>query len=715
MMHNVKYPLTKGVQIRLVAAAFIVSGFFVLIMGGAPLARATNESPIDGPGSTTLTDPAIGSTVSGTVPVTGSTDPTLFSFFDVFVCPSELSFNGSDPEPVVAGCTLLNSSNNPVADGTLATWNTNQFPDSFFDVFVQVHLSTEEGDRIVDWHGHRTVRVLNPPVTTKTYGEPNEAALIKKVPACNDDGHVSVNGHLIATSTTITLTASDNGDLSGTFYSVLVPVGCEQGDIVEWAGLSDHNLYEDSRTCSLAVDNPETEELETQECVATFWQLKDEIMDGEEVLEYESPFVIDQESTHKICFFSEDQAGNTEALQCQVAFVDNNQPDAQATVDHTIVDIENYQGGGGNLYFADPKCTQIIVETNDTHGTDDVDVGTEQVLQAMFTNLTPDSQGALDEYFSDPMHNPSLANGMVEQVDADTYRYWFCPGKHIYHLYSMNVLSWNNFGKFLSEDLVLGEFGIPITVTDSIGRSSQDTVDLTIVDLTVPLDAGWNLRSTPLALEGDRFWDSSGNDAVLRWDSQAQAWEVVTDNTINPLDALYFHATTTNEIGYIFERDITAPPVRNLDEQWNLVGMAIPLNDYWQQPYSCDSPFDQDSYDSDGEYGDYYAGSCNLTYLYTSDSMNTREVFLPVVYDAQGNSGVSAVISPQENLSYSDEWGNWYFYQYADVWIPRITSGGADPSNSGFDMINFGGYWAFMQNDALWPGFTTTPLNIYGD
>lgn len=562
------------------------------------------------------------------------------------------------------------------------------------------------------------------PVTEKIYSAPNASGIFR-VPGCNRD--VLVNVHFISTATTITLSAADPGEnasgVNGTFFFVLVPLGCEEEEgLTEYVGATDHNIYESSQRCQVAADNLSTNETETQECFETFWQFKEELLGENETfpLRYTGPFVIPQESVHKICFYSLDNAGNQEELKCQAAVVDDNAPKIHsAEVDHEIVDLETYSGGDGDLYFADPKCTMVIVNASDTHEIDDVQIGIGDVLRSMYANLNPDNARALEKYYEDEMHNMPAAD-----LGADgLYRHWFCPAKHIYHLYSQYydvvndssaVLSYDNFTKFLMEDLVLGEFELPVLVNDTTGKEANASVNITIADLTVPLELGWNLRSTPIKLEGAKFWATDSIDAVLTWDSVSQSWELVTDNSITPMTALYMHSKARTQIGYIFERDLTSPPGRVLHEGWNLVGMALPLSDYWTTPYYCDNPFDEDSYDEDGEYGDYYAGYCYLTYLSTEDK-NTREAFLPVIYDAEGKRALKVVISLQQSLTYGNEWASWYFYQYPNEYVPRITSGGADPTNSGFSMINFGGYWAFMQNDAFLPGFTTTPLPLYPD
>jgi hypothetical protein len=533
-----------------------------------------------------------------------------------------------------------------------------------------------------------------PPVTAKTYGDPNAPGLFD-VPSCA--GTVSVNVHFITSGTTITLAATDEEGGSGVnsvWYTVLVPAQCEQGDEVEYVGLGDFNIYENLEQCQLATDNPETEELETQECAATWWNF-DEVFLGpldetsEGFIQYQEPFVIPQESVHKICYFSEDNAGNQEFPHCQVAVVDDNPPTVSARVDHLIIDLEYFEGQIG--YFNDPKCAFFEISASDTHGIDTVQVNVQGALLSMFypqvTGLPTFSEQAWESYLAQEMHSMPSASF---DSQAGLYKYQFCAGEHVYHLYDMGIISWDDLRTLVSGELVLGELEFPVLATDKAGRESQTTANLTIVDLTVPLEQGWNLRSTPIRLEGNKFWPLASVDAVLRWDSQLQSWQLVTDNSISPLDALYMHATERNQIGYIFERDLTSPPVRQLHEGWNLVGPANLLYDSLQ-------------------------GGSYLTYLW-DQSTYIGQAFGALVHDSDGNRALEAVISPQQYLSYSDNWGSWNFNQDPFVWIPQVTQQNTDPSNYWDQTVrNFAGYWIFMQNPDMLPGFTTTPLPLNSD
>lgn len=384
-----------------------------------------------------------------------------------------------------------------------------------------------------------------------------------------------------------------------------------------------------------------------------------------------------------------DSEGNPISNELTVATV--NVTDAlslEVTVAPKKIDLENYQGGQNN-YFNDPKCTTISYEASDTHSFT-VTINVNEVLLEMFANIVDmPSFNATSwaEYLADPMHN------YLQEVPSGSFEggLEFCPGEHIWHLSpdEFDVIDSDDFLSFISEKLVLGEFDFVVTATDVSDETREETVTVLIADLTVPLEAGWNLRSTPIALEGDIFFPSDSVDVVLRWDSGNQEWELVTDNHLEPLDALYIHATGTNQLGYVFERDLTSPPVRLMQEGWNLAGMALPLQDYW-------SWYDNYSYLNDN-YSPIGPGALN-----------------PLVFDGNSNQALEMVVSPSQSLSYGNDWGSWYFNQYPFVWIPVLD--GNEIENGYAEYVqNFGGYWLFMQNPDSLPGQTTTPLPLNWD
>lgn len=112
---------------------------------------------------------------------------------------------------------------------------------SQFNLFEDSFTINEEGCHTIEFYStdklgnkeefksqNHTVLENIPPITTKTYGEPNREAQIK-VPSC--DGDVLVNAHFITTNTTVTLDAVDNEGGSGvanTSYEIKIPVECRQ-------------------------------------------------------------------------------------------------------------------------------------------------------------------------------------------------------------------------------------------------------------------------------------------------------------------------------------------------------------------------------------------------------------------------------------------------------------------------------------------------------
>ncbi|MBI2584071.1 MAG: hypothetical protein HYW25_05360 [Candidatus Aenigmarchaeota archaeon] len=398
-------------------------------------------------------------------------------------------------------------------------------------------------------------------------------------------------------------------------------------------------------------------------------------------------------------------------------------------VEHELIDTEYYQSGGGNggyKYFDDPKCTLISIEASDDReerpGGLLVLTNVGSVLEQMFADIggfNPDAE-AWAEYLAMDMHATPVAefNG-----DTGFYEYEFCAGEHIYHLYDNSVLEWNDLQRFISEGLVLGQFAMPVSVFDEADNHGESSAIITIVDLTVPVQPGWNLRATPLSLDGDRFWPTDAIDAVLSWNAETQSWELVTDDRHVPLEALYFHATGNSHYGIIFDRDLTAPAAKELNEGWNLAGVALEMTDeisWCIRYYGWEGCRDY--------YGDSYL---YLTDLYSNDAC-VGEVFDAVAYDSNGNRAVEVVVAPREYLSFSDEDDNsWQFQQNGWVWVPIIQETGASPVNQcttkeefidegGYDYTggsawvqNFGGYWVFMDNADTLPGFTTTPLPFY--
>ncbi|MBI4361111.1 hypothetical protein HY572_05055 [Candidatus Micrarchaeota archaeon] len=382
--------------------------------------------------------------------------------------------------------------------------------------------------------------------------------------------------------------------------------------------------------------------------------------------------------------------------------VDNEAPTIEsAELDHSFLDLEDY--GADGAYFYDPKCTYINIETFDEEsGINSVTLNLSTVLNAMFARISD------VESFNEEQWQSYLANYEIREFyggDRDPqYSFWYCPLTDISGLLDYEVISYDDMGFFLSQKIALGEFELPVTVADREGNQAETSLTVTITDLTVPLEQGWTLRSSPIALEQDQVFMAESVDAVLSFDSASQAWQLVTDGSMEPLEGYYFHSTARNQLGLVIDRGVTSPPSKPLAEGWSLVGPTLELSDYWEYPeeYYCEE--------------EYSPGNCRLSYIYVQGNTCIGQTFNPVVYDASGNRALELVVSPQQYLSYSTDWGSWYFSQNGFSWIPNIEESGASPDNSCEQSVyNFGGYWTFLQNDDTLPGQTTTPLFVGQD
>ncbi|MBI2451909.1 hypothetical protein HYV50_02400 [Candidatus Pacearchaeota archaeon] len=201
-------------------------------------------------------------------------------------------------------------------DETDSEFDINFREDSTHQLIIQ--CEDELGNMIED---NETFLVdSTPPETTKTYGEQNIPTVFLLY------GEISVNAHYINSNTSITLTAKDNkSGVDETFYSIEILCDFsfeseEDCDQIEWVGTYDRNIYHDEKECL------EFNTLGT--CIPTAWSFKRELGFNPQnpFAIYTNPFVIPQESVHKICFFSVDKIGNKEEIHCQVAIVDNTAP-----------------------------------------------------------------------------------------------------------------------------------------------------------------------------------------------------------------------------------------------------------------------------------------------------------------------------------------------------------------------------------------------------
>ena len=61
-------------------------------------------------------------------------------------------------------------------------------------------------------------------------------------------------------------------------------------------------------------------------------------------------------------------------------------------------------------------------------------------------------------------------------------------------------------------------------------------------------------------------------DAILKYDVDTQAWVVVTDTLLEPLEGVYIHMLDKERMGMSWGQ--TSAPARTLRQGWNLIGLA---------------------------------------------------------------------------------------------------------------------------------------------
>jgi hypothetical protein len=261
---------------------------------------------------------------------------------------------------------------------------------------------------------------------------------------------------------------------------------------------------------------------------------------------------------------------------------------------------------------------------------------------------------------------------------------------------------------FLLQKIELGDFVIPVTVYNCSGNNVTTEIELTIVDVMIPLTEEWNLRSVPSALkyntwkEVTELGDGLDFDKAYRYDIEENpdtGWIVVSeDYKVEPLEAFYIHMANPDQIGIIMLRDLSAPPTRNLVKGWNLVGMALPQ----------------------------------------FTEMPVEEALVSIEVTADGNRGYNQILSVDQRASYDkifedipccveEHEGNLVDYddcgdsprrcrlQLHNGFIQEPWVYTASNPDGGGTVDNCGGYWIFMENNDTIAGFTGTPswFNVY--
>jgi len=187
----------------------------------------------------------------------------------------------------------------------------------------------------------------------------------------------------------------------------------------------------------------------------------------------------------------------------------------------------------------------------------------------------------------------------------------------------------------------------------------------------VNVSAGWNIISTPIALDpGADTWgeyvalgdglDVHATSPAYYFDGQTKAWVALTSSyALRPCDAIYARMASADIAPVLYSPNLSVPS-KQLRSGWNLVGLA------------------------------YTAGV----------GLKANEALVSVAEVTGGLTGYKLVVSPSVNQA------------------PWIYTGGAiaDWNGEGQSpdgwMLRTNGYWVFMLNDGTLGGFTFTPVSL---
>jgi len=225
-------------------------------------------------------------------------------------------------------------------------------------------------------------------------------------------------------------------------------------------------------------------------------------------------------------------------------------------------------------------------------------------------------------------------------------------------------------------------------------RDFQTVLDDNIAYFGYPmvmLNTGWNIISTPIALDPVVEWEDSGSIArtgVQTWDDYVALGDglaIDTDATtyyfdgdtqeyeqvlgtyrLKPCDAIYVKMAE-NDVAAILLSPSVSVPSKELYAGWNLVSLA------WLDPV-----------------------------LY---AMPANEALVTVEEVAGGLTGYKLVVSPGVN-AYESAW----IYIAGDSIEPWTDYEALLPPDGWMWMAS--GYWVFMLNDGTLAGFTFTPVSL---
>ena len=175
----------------------------------------------------------------------------------------------------------------------------------------------------------------------------------------------------------------------------------------------------------------------------------------------------------------------------------------------------------------------------------------------------------------------------------------------------------------------------------------------------LPLASGWSLVSTPYVLGVDS-WNDIINlgkkldaSVIVRYDSRSKTWEECGEagTSMEPQDAYFIMMNSGDLLPLVINSNHTAPPVRTLEQGWNLASLA------------ADEP------------------------------MPVREALASAESTADGRRGWVQVVKPPYKSYASTDQDSWVYTVNSPV--EKMMEPGA-------------GYWIYMDNADELAGFTTT-------
>ena len=252
------------------------------------------------------------------------------------------------------------------------------------------------------------------------------------------------------------------------------------------------------------------------------------------------------------------------------------------------------------------------------------------------------------------------------------------------HMVSASMNWWGDISGPEEENQNPGGIGDKIELTDSLSyypwltREFQTVLDDNIAYFGYPmvwLNTGWNIMSTPVALDpacdtwgeyvdlGDGL-DVHATSPAYRFNSQTQAWVALTsDDTLDPCDAIYVRMASDDVAAIVYSPNVSVPS-KELYSGWNLVSLA----------------------------------------RLEEDGMPANEALVTVEEVAGGLTGYKLVVSPSVNAE-----PPWIYIAGDSIepWTdPEL------PQPDGWMWIT-SGYWVFMLNDGTLAGFTFTPISLW--